>query len=828
MSEPKRRRTPFFLRKFFVITLLILLVAAGVGAWFALDFVHRYEQKAAEFDLAKLDAVESASVIYDRYGQVFGKIFIQNREQVTVDQISPYLVDAVVAEEDNRFYEHAGVDFYGIFRALVKNTRAGRIRQGASTVTQQLARNVFDLRDRTYDRKILEVFLAMRIERFVPKNKIMELYLNRVYFGGGLYGAEAASKGYFGKPAKELSVGEAAMLAALLKSPNNLSPWHNLEAATQERDFVLNRMVEEHKIPQQVADEAKQQPLQVEPKTGIVSQSYAIDLIRQQAQGQIGLESIGSQGYRIYTSLDPVLQRTAEESLRHELDKVEAQPDYSHQKYADYANFLKAWKTTHTAPGLPPVPEYLQGAVVAVDNRTGGILALVGGRDFAHSEYDRALQSKRPAGTAFTPLVFTAALEKGVFPGSLFEDSPLDNRQVMIGGTTGILGEWGVERADNQYEGAVPMRRIFAASKNSATVRVGVDAGLDSVLKLAKKAGIQDDLRPYPATFLGSSDVTLADLVTAYTMYPGGGSRPEHLMMVVKIETQDGQEIYHAEPQRVKVIDPGVAFEMHSFLTEVMQSGTAANARQEFGLKEFPAAGKTGTAYNFTDVWFVGYDSEVTCGVWAGFDKPQTIFRGAFSNQIALPVWTDIMNASLVKQPPRELGRPIDLKRVEVCLDTGLPASPKCMLTTAADPGLAPRKGTFFEFSTGKQLPNETCWLHGDDTRSFVRTLRSQDAPRATNAIEPAQTTAVLVREPTVLGDDPYQSVKPRPKEPPQLAQTSKADWTPAPRALPVDKPPPVVRRAEPVGPLDRQQPPPPVDLPTPPPVDLNDDPTNL
>jgi membrane peptidoglycan carboxypeptidase len=828
MSEPKRRRPPFFLRKFFVITLLILLVAAGVGAWFALDFVHRYERKAAEFDLSKLDAVESASVIYDRYGQVFGKIFIQNREQVTLDQISPYLVDAVVAEEDNRFYEHGGVDFYGIFRALIKNTQAGRIRQGASTVTQQLARNVFDLRDRTYDRKILEVFLAMRLERFVPKNKIMELYLNRVYFGGGLYGAEAASKGYFGKPAKELSVGEAAMLAALLKSPNNLSPWHNLEAATQERDFVLNRMVEERKISQQVADEARQQPLQVEPKTGIVSQSYAIDLIRQQAQGQIGLESIGSQGYRIYTSLDPVLQRTAEDSLRRELDKVEAQPDYPHQKYADYANFLKTWKSTHTAPGSPPVPEYLQGAVVAVDNRTGGILALVGGRDFAHSEYDRALQSKRPAGTAFTPLVFTAALEKGIFPGSLFEDSPLDNRQVMIGGTTGILGEWGVERADNQYEGAVPMRRIFAASKNSATVRVGVDAGLDSVLKLAKKAGIQDDLRPYPATFLGSSDVTLADLVTAYTMYPDGGSRPEHLTMVVKIETQDGQEIYHSEPQRVKVIDPGVAFEMHSFLTEVMQSGTAANARQDFGLKEFPAAGKTGTAYNFTDVWFVGYDSEVTCGVWAGFDKPQTIFRGAFSNQIALPVWTDIMNASLVKQPPRELGRPIDLKRVEVCLDTGLPASPKCMLTTVADPGLPPRKGTFFEFSTAKQLPNETCWLHGDDTRSFVRTLRSQDAPRATNAIEPAQTTAVLVREPTVLGEDPYQSVKPRPKEPPQLAQTSKADWTPAPRALPVDKPPPEVRRAEPVGPLDRQQLPPPVDLPTPPPVDLNDDPTNL
>src|SRR5271165_7680146 len=281
MSEPKRRHS-FFLRPWFALPLLILFVLIGGGAWFGLEFVKKYEKKAAEFDLGKLDAVESASVVYDRYGQVFGKIFIQNREQVGLDLISPYLVDAVIAAEDNRFYEHSGVDFFGMFRALLKNTQAGRIRQGASTVTQQLARNVFDLRDRTYDRKILEVFLAMRLERFVPKKKIMELYLNRVYFGGGLYGAEAAAKGYFGKPAKELTVGEAAMLAALLKSPNNLSPWHNLEAATEERDFVLGRMAEEHKISQQVADAARQQPLQVQPKGSVVSQSYAIDLIRQQ------------------------------------------------------------------------------------------------------------------------------------------------------------------------------------------------------------------------------------------------------------------------------------------------------------------------------------------------------------------------------------------------------------------------------------------------------------------------------------------------------------------------------------------------------------------
>jgi membrane carboxypeptidase/penicillin-binding protein len=823
------RRYPFYKRRWFTIPLIVLLALGGFAVWYGFDFVHRYEKKAGEFDLSKLDSVESASVVYDRSGHVFGKIFIQNREQVALDQIAPSLVDAVVSAEDNRFYEHSGIDLFGMFRALLKNAQSGRIRQGASTVTQQLARNAFDLRDRTYDRKILEIFLAMRIEKSVPKNKIMELYLNRVYLGGGLYGAEAAAKGYFGKPSKDLTIGESAMLASLLKSPNNLSPWKNLEAATSERDFVLGRMVDEHKISPEQAEEEKRKSLNIRPKSNIVFQSYAMDLIRQEAQGQIGLESLESQGYKIYTTLDPLLQKTAEDSLRRTLDEVEARPEYQRQKYADFFPILKNWKANHQGAGAPPTPDYLQGAVLAVDNLTGGILVLVGGRDFSQSEYDRVLQSKRPAGTAFTPFVFSAALQKGVFPGSLFEDSPLDNRQVMIGGTTGILGEWGVERADNQYEGPIPMRRIMQESKNAATVRVGVEAGLDSVIQLAKKAGIQDELRPYPSTFLGSSEVTLADLVTAYTMFPGNGTRPDKILLVTKIETQDGREIYRAHPKRVPVIDPGIAFEVHSFLTDALKAGTGEPAYRQFGLKQFPAAGKTGTAYNFTDNWFIGYDSAITCGVWTGFDKPQQIYRGAFANQISLPIWTEIMNASIDKHPPRELGRPIDLKRVEVCLDTGLPASPKCLLTTVPEPGLPPRKGTFIEFSTANQVPKETCWLHGDDTRSFMRTLRSQDAPRATTAADASQLIAVQMREPTILGDDPYQTVKPKSKEQQPTSQSAKADWTPAPRALPVDnKPEPEVRRATPAGPLDRQQQAPSVDLPTPPPVNLNDDPTNL
>ncbi|MBV9490359.1 MAG: PBP1A family penicillin-binding protein [Verrucomicrobia bacterium] len=825
---PPARRKPFYRRVWFVAFVVLLLIGLGGAAFFYFGVVARYEAKAAEFDLSKLENLESASIIYDRFGNVYSKLFIQNREQVSMDQISSHLADAVVSAEDNRFYEHSGIDFLGIFRAALKNTKSGRIRQGASTITQQLARNTFDLRDRTYDRKLLEVFLSLRIEKSVPKAKIMELYLNRVYFGGGLYGAQAASRGYFGKPAKDLTIGEAAMLAGLLKSPNNLSPWRNLEAATAERDFVLGRMVDNGKITAAQAKAEQAQPLQIRPKATLVSQSYAVDFVRQQVQNELGFESIQSEGYKVYTTIDPVLQQVAEQSLEKRLAEVEQHPGYQHQTHDQYTALLKDWRTSHPNGTNPPAADYLQGAVLAVDSRTGEVRAMVGGRDYSQSEFNRTYQASRPPGTAFVPFVFAAALAKGVFPGSLFEDSPLDNRQVMIGGTTGILGEWGVERADNHYEGPIPMRRALAESKNGASVRVGVEAGVEAVRDLARKAGITDDLRPFPATFLGSSEVTLEDLVTAYTIFPGQGSRPPALTIVSQIVSSDGRVVYRQKAERENVINPGVAFELHSFLTDALNHGTGAKSRELYGLKTSFAAGKTGTAYNFTDNWFVGYDSAITCGVWIGFDKPQTIFRGAFANDTALPVWVDLMNASLAMDPPRELGRPIDLKRVEVCLSTGMPASPHCALTAPNDPNLPPRKGTFVEFTTAQQLPKEQCWLHGDGNRSLVRSsLRNPEVPRATSAADVAQVVPVALREQTVLGDDPYNSVKPRVRDPSQ-AQTPKADWTPAPRALPVATPEPQVRRAQPVGPLDRPEGRPKVELPPPDPVDLSDDPMSL
>jgi len=825
-SQPAVHK-PFYRRIWFLSLVGVLACVVGAAGFVYFGVIVRYEKIAEEFNLAKLEDHESASVIYDRYGEVYGKIFIRNREEVSLGQISPYLVAALISAEDNRFYEHRGIDFWGMIRAAFKNTAAGRIRQGASTLTQQLARNTFDLRDRTYDRKILEVFLAMRIDKALPKDKIMEMYLNRVYFGGGLYGAEAAARGYFGKSAMDLSIGEAAMLAGLLKSPNNLSPWKSLTAATEGRNFVLGRMVENHKITQAQADDETARQLEVRPKSNVVFQSYVIDAVRQQVQSELDFESLASEGYKIYTTIDPVLQREGEQALQQELTQVERTNGYGHQTYDQFSESLREWKAMHKE-GAPPTPDYLEGAVLAVDNRTGGILALVGGRDYSQSEYNRAFQSRRPAGTAFIPFVYAAALAKGVFPGSLIADSPMDNHQVMIGGTSGILGEWGVEKSDNQYEGPIPLRKAFALSKNAASVRVGIEAGLDSVLKLAKAAGIDDDLRPFPSTFLGSSEVALGDLVTAYTIFPNEGSRPDDLMLITRVETQDGKDVFRAEPKERKIIDPQIAYEIHSFMTDALTSGTGAAARSEYGLRNFPAAGKTGTAYNFTDNWFVGYDSEITCGVWTGFDRPHTIYRGAFSKDIALPVWVAMMNASLDKFPAHELGRPFDLKKVEVCLNTGLPASPKCSLlsTISNDPDLPPRKGTVMEFTTSKQMPKEHCWLHGDDRRSFVKTLRNQDIPRATNAVEPNRFPPVAMQGETVVGDDPYQSVKPK-KEPSPAAQP-KPSWTPAPKALPVNPGETQVRRAEPVGPLDRQGAAPPVELPTPEHVDLNSDPTDL
>ncbi|PYL19092.1 MAG: hypothetical protein DMF41_10565 [Verrucomicrobia bacterium] len=705
-----RFRRPWHSRPEFYVP-IALIAALGVAfAVYISIVVANLEAQAARFNLNKLEQMESASVILDRNGKIFGQIYVENRETVPYDQLPRDLINAVVAVEDAKFYQHHGYDLLGIIRAALKNLTAGHVRQGGSTITQQLARNSFSLKEKTLRRKLLEIFLARRIEENFGKQKIMELYLNRIYFGGGLYGAEAAARGYFGKSAREMSLTECATLAGLIKSPNKLSPWSDGAASREARNYVLDRMRDLDFISRERCASARAEKIVVGSRQNAQGQSYAVDYIRQQVIAAVGWDRAKNEGFRIHTTIDVDLQKVAEDSLRANLERIEKNPEYNHQTYAEYAATFRKAKA-NGAMSDQPAPEYLQGAVIGLDNETGDILVLVGGRDFEHNQYDRALQAKRPVGTAMLPLVYAAAFEKGMFPGSLVEDSPLDNRAVMIGGTTGILGEWGPESAENRYEGPITARQALTKSKNGATVRLGMDAGIDPVLQLCSAAGIQ----------------SLRDRT------------------------------------RKNVIKPETAYEVHSCLVDALQSGTGRAAYTQFGLRKIPAAGKTGTAYDFTDALFAGYDSNFTCAVWTGFDKPQKIYRGAFGRDLALPVWIDIMNAAAQHYPPREIRQSVSLKQVEICSRSGLLATDKCYDVVKTGNGdTFQRRTTYMEIATAAQMPTEPCNVHGEPRARLARDLPASDLPRAELAVDLSRVTPVVLKGPTLLADkDPYNSLKP-------------------------------------------------------------------
>src|SRR5213592_2358273 len=768
-----RFRPPWYARPQFSVPLVIVTVLFVGFAGYVFILASDLNSQAATFDLSKLEQMESASVILDRNDKIFGQIYVENRETVPYDQLPRDLVNAVVAVEDAKFYQHGGYDFFGIIRAALKNFTAGHVRQGGSTITQQLARNSFALTQKTFRRKLLEIFLARRIEENFGKQKIMELYLNRIYFGGGLYGAEAAARGYFGKSAREMSLAECATLAGLVKSPNRLSPWTDRAASRDTRNYALDRMRDLDFISRERCASAQAEEIVTGSRQNAQGQTYAVDYIRQQVIAAVGWDRAMNEGFRIHTTIDVDLQTVAEDSLRSNLERVEQHPDYKHQTYADYAaNFRKA-KANGTMSDQP-APEYLQGAVIGLENETGDILVLVGGRDFEHNQYDRALQAKRQAGTAMLPLVYATAFEKGMFPGSLVEDSPLDNRAVMIGGTTGILGEWGPESAENRYEGTMTARQALAKSKNGATVRIGMDAGVDAVLQLCVAAGIHSPLRPYPATFLGSSEVTLAELALAYTIFPNGGWRPNVSHILERIEEKDGTLVWDGKRESIRklVTKPETAYEVHSCLADALESGTGKAAFTEFGLKKIPAAGKTGTAYDFTDALFAGYDSNFTCAVWAGFDKPQKIYRGAFGRELALPIWVDIMNAAAQSYPPREIKQPSNLKQIEICSRSGLFATDKCYDAVKMPSGdTVQRRTTYMEIATPSQAPTESCNVHGEARARLAREFGSSDLPRAALAVNLSEITPVVISSPTLLADkDPYNSLKPtlKPETTPQ------------------------------------------------------------
>lgn len=782
-----RPKKPWYRRWWFTIPVYGLLILSALGTAVYFKVKAEYEAKAQLFDYSQLESMDSASLILDPKGNVVDRIFIENREPVSLESISTNLQNAVIAREDARFREHKGVDYKGVVRAAWVNWVTHSSKQGASTLTQQLARNTFPeqlpAKEKSKERKLLEMFVALEIEKHYNKDKILEMYLNRVYFGNGFFGAEAAAKGYFGKPAKELSVSEAALLAGLLRSPESLSPWRNYEACMRERNTVLEKMKEQAKLTAEEYKTAFEDDLIGKLKNKPIRQqsSYAADMVVQQVLNKLktignddndsnessdGRDRVLSDGLRIYTTIDPMLQRKAEDTLRAQLSSIEAMPQFD-KKYQTFAQFDKIYRAADKQPtderGKRLMPEYLQGSVVMLDNHTGAILAIVGGRDFGHSALNRATKASVPPGSAFKPIVYAAAFANNFFPGTVVSDSVMDNTKVMMGGLTGQLGEWGPERADNRYEGNISAREALVKSKDAATARLGMQVTSENVTSLAKQAGINSTLAPFPKTYLGGSEVTPMELTLAYTMFPNLGTRPVKPYIISRIEDKHGKVLYKAEGEQTRVLEAPVAFEVHDCLRQVLEpDGTGERVTTEFGLKKYPLGGETGTAYNFTDLWFVGYSSEVTCSVWMGFDlqrgKPkQTIFRGAFSKDLALPVWVELMKATFEQRRPQEIIEPVGIIRSEICRVSGGLACEKCV-----EGGV---RTTYQEMMTEAQAPKDPCPIHSGTAVAVVPSINVA-RPVMENAVVPVaiparvpdhqSASAVTLKEPTVIGKDPY------------------------------------------------------------------------
>lgn len=609
----------------------LIRAAVFVGMWGALFCAvvgGVYAFWASRLDMAEVQQIRERSTVFDRDGKPYGRLQGENRLVVPLQKVSPFFVNALLAREDSRFYKHSGVDPVGILRAMARNLVSRSAAQGASTLTQQLARNSFPLGGKTMHRKVLEAFVAVRMEKYFSKQEILEHYMNRIYFGAGVYGIETASQAYFNKPAASLTLGEAAMLSGIIRGPSRFSPLSNYEGALRERDTVLERMVKLAMVSDADASLARQTPLTLNPKKRLTLQeNYAMDAVVRELNRILTEDQLGESGLRIYTSLDPVLQETAQSALNNHLTRIEASPKYAHPKKADF---------TKEAREAELDPAYLQGAVVVLDNRTGGIRALVGGRDYADSRFNRALLSERPIGSTFKPFVYLAAFGRGMSPEAVLSDAPIQRGEVRS------APNWSPGNSDGTFKGPMTAEDGLIQSRNTVTVRVGETAGLQEVARVASAVGLEK-MPPRPSAYLGAFEASLLRVTTAYTILASNG-RMRRPFLVERVDDAGGTTLYRAPLAAKPVLQPASCMQITNVLTKVLDRGTAAAARAN-GFKK-PAAGKTGTTDDYKDAWFVGYTSSLTAGVWVGFDKPQRTVSQGYGATMALPVWIEVMNAA--------------------------------------------------------------------------------------------------------------------------------------------------------------------------------------
>ncbi len=695
---------------------LFVLLSALVGALGGLLLVY-------STDLPQVGELEnyrpiSTTEIYDIQGRIIGSFSLQRRVVASYDDFPKVFRDALISTEDKDFYRHWGINVWRIAGAAYRDIESGGRVQGASTLTMQLARNLFLSPDRSFHRKIQEALLAIQIERRFTKEQIFTLYANQIYLGHGVYGFEAASEFYFSKPARQLTLEEAALIAGLPKSPANYSPINHPDHALHRRNLVINSMLEDGKLTAFQASSARNAPLGLKLEHDLSSLApYFVEEVRRYLESKYGTDQVHEGGLRVYTTLDMNLQWAANQAVldglavyerRHgwqgHLENVllegqtlasykhpdwEGQLDpgsYAHAlvtevsastatlKIASYTATLSAadiaWARQPMARMLAPgdmiyvkllalgpgakarvsleQDSGAQGALLAIDNASGDVRAMVGGRDFNLSKFNRATQALRQVGSSFKPYVYTAAIDQGARPDDTILDAPVTFRTAS--------GPYSPHNFDEKYEGTITLRRALAQSRNIPALKLADKTGIRTVEDYARRFGISSPLPPYLPVAIGAAEVSLFEQTSAYSVFPDDGVRlvPR---LIIKVTDYDGRALEEDYPEVKDVISSRTARLMTSMLEGVVQHGTAVAATK----LKIPLAGKTGTTNDFTDAWFVGFSPSMTAGVWVGYDEKKSLGAKETGARTALPIWMQFMTTALAGKDPGQFQPPPDL-----------------------------------------------------------------------------------------------------------------------------------------------------------------------
>ena len=661
------RRHPILIRVLLLTLTLVIAVGAGLayGAW---ALVCRGGQ-CPPVDALNDYTPRQTSKLYAADGRFIAELGLERRTLVKIDEIPMDVQQAFVITEDKRFYSHAGIDWLRVVGALVRDILARSWDQGFSTITMQLARNVFPeriSREKTLVRKIKEGKVAREIERKFDKKKILELYLNQINLGNGAYGVETAAQRYFGKSVRDLNIAEAATLAALPKAPERYNPKRHPERAIQRRNTVIELMRRNGAITDVQAREARAYPLQLANKTDAGDTApYFVEWIRQQLDDQFGRQ-LYEQGLRVYTTLDLDMQLAAERALERQLRRIEGGRwgKFTGETYEHYiARSIAGAEPGQNSP-------YLQGAFVALDPRNGAVKAMVGGRDFYDSKFNRATQALRQPGSSFKPIVYASAVQNGRSPSYILADTAISMEQ-------GTGTPWTPKNYDGKYLGPMPMRRGLYESRNMVAIQVGLELGENTIINEARNFGITTPIPPYPSIFIGSADVYPIEMIAAYAPFANQGIRANP-NAILRVENARQEVLWQQTPSRTTVLSPEESWIMVDMMKDVIRRGTAAGSVWGAGF-HYPAGGKTGTTNDGTNVWFIGYTADLLAGVWIGFDKPRKIMSDAQGGRLAGPAWTAFMTDVYRRRPaPPDWPRPLGIITREIDFTTGLLQTPYC------------------------------------------------------------------------------------------------------------------------------------------------------